>query len=88
MTTGTLYAALQSIPDHRTKKGQRYPLAAILSIAIAAMLSGSNDLMAIFRWGGGSARRHCRRSVLTRNVNGLPATQLITMFSNRFQPRV
>ncbi len=51
MTTGTLYAALQSIPDHRTKKGQRYPLAAILAIAIAAMLSGANDLMAIFRWG-------------------------------------
>lgn len=51
MTTGTLYAALQSIPDHRTKKGQRYPLAAILAISIAAMLSGANDLMAIFRWG-------------------------------------
>lgn len=51
MTTGTLYAALQNIPDHRTRKGQRYPLAAILAITIAAMLSGANDLMAIFRWG-------------------------------------
>jgi hypothetical protein len=51
MGGGTLFEALQSIPDHRTKKGTRFPLAAILAIAIAAMLSGANDLMAIFRWG-------------------------------------
>jgi DDE_Tnp_1-associated/Transposase DDE domain len=51
MGGGTLFEALQSIPDHRTKKGMRFPLAAILAIAIAAMLSGANDLMAIFRWG-------------------------------------
>jgi hypothetical protein len=51
MNTGTLYAALESIPDHRTRKGRRFPLAAILAISLAAMLSGANDLMAIFRWG-------------------------------------
>jgi len=51
MSTSTLFAALQRIPDHRTRKGRRFPLAAILSISIAAMLSGANDLMAIFRWG-------------------------------------
>lgn len=51
MGTGTLFEALQSIPDHRTRKGTRFPLAAILAIAIAAMLSGANDLRAIFRWG-------------------------------------
>jgi len=51
MPTGTLFEALTSIPDRRTKKGRRYPLAAILAIAIAAMLSGANDLRAIFRWG-------------------------------------
>jgi hypothetical protein len=51
MSTGTLFAALESIPDHRTKKGRRFPLAAILAISIAAMLSGANDLMTIFRWG-------------------------------------
>ena len=51
MSTSTLFAALQSIPDHRTKKGRRFPLAAIVSISIAAMLSGANDLIAIFRWG-------------------------------------
>jgi hypothetical protein len=51
MSTGTLFEALQRIPDHRTKKGRRFPLAAIVAISIAAMLSGANDLMAIFRWG-------------------------------------
>ena len=51
MSTGTLFGALQSIPDHRTRKGRRFPLAAILAISIAAMLSGANDLIAIFRWG-------------------------------------
>lgn len=51
MSTGTLFEALQRIPDHRTKKGRRFPLAAIVAISLAAMLSGANDLMAIFRWG-------------------------------------
>ena len=51
MTTSTLYEALCAIPDHRTAKGRRFPLATILVIALAAMLSGANDLMAIFRWG-------------------------------------
>jgi hypothetical protein len=47
----TLLEALQSIPDHRTRKGRRYALPTILLIALAAMLSGANDLMAIHRWG-------------------------------------
>lgn len=51
MTAPTLYEALQAIPDHRTKKGRRFPLATILVIALAGMLSGANDLLAIARWG-------------------------------------
>ena len=47
----TLNEALQAIPDHRTKKGRRFPLPTILLIALAAMLSGANDLRAIYRWG-------------------------------------
>lgn len=50
-TTGTLLAALALIPDHRTRKGKRYPLPAILLIALAAMLSGANNLLAVCRWG-------------------------------------
>jgi hypothetical protein len=47
----TLLEALQVIPDHRTQKGRRFSLPTILLIALAAMLSGANDLMAISRWG-------------------------------------
>jgi DDE family transposase len=46
-----LWDQLERLPDHRTLKGRRYALAAIVGISLAAMLSGANDLMAIFRWG-------------------------------------
>ena len=48
MTTPTLFAALSAMPDHRTRKGRRFPLAALIMIS---MLSGANDPRAIFRWG-------------------------------------
>ena len=51
MNAPTLFEALQQIEDHRTKKGRRFPLATILIIALAAMLAGANDLLAIARWG-------------------------------------
>lgn len=51
MNAPTLLEALAAIPDHRTKKGRRFPLATILIISLAAMLSGANDLLAIARWG-------------------------------------
>ena len=51
MTTGTLWQALEGIEDRRTKKGRRFPLPAIIAIALCAMLSGANDLLAIARWG-------------------------------------
>jgi DDE_Tnp_1-associated len=47
----TLLEALNAIPDPRTRKGRRFPLSTVLLIALAAMLSGANDLMAIYRWG-------------------------------------
>src|SRR3954452_2927342 len=46
-----LWDRLEQVPDHRTLKGWRYSLAAIVGISLAAMLSGANDLRAIFRWG-------------------------------------
>ena len=51
MAQGTLWTALQGIEDHRTKRGRRFPLPAVIAIGLCAMLSGANDLMAIFRWG-------------------------------------
>jgi hypothetical protein len=48
---GTLWEALEGLPDRRTRKGRRYELASIVGLALAAMLSGANDLLAIHRFG-------------------------------------
>jgi DDE family transposase len=49
--TRTLWDALNEIEDRRGRKGRQYKLPSLLGIAIAAMLAGANDLLAIFRWG-------------------------------------
>lgn len=46
-----LWEVLGEIPDRRGAKGRQYPLRSVLVLALAAMLAGSNDLRAIFRWG-------------------------------------
>jgi hypothetical protein len=51
MRMGTLWSALEGLPDRRTLKGRRYSLASIVALSFAAMLSGANDLRAIYRWG-------------------------------------
>ena len=47
----TLWDALGEIPDQRGRKGRQIPLQAILALAIAAMLSGADSLIAMFRFG-------------------------------------
>lgn len=51
VTMGTLWEALESVPDRRTKKGRGYALASIAGLPLAAMLAGANDLLAIHRFG-------------------------------------
>ena len=55
----SLWEALGSVPDHRRSAGRRYPLARLLLIAVAAMLSGRRDQLGIVRWG-----RRLRREAL------------------------
>lgn len=47
----TLWDALGEVPDGRGRKGRQLPLPALLALSIAAMLSGADSLIAIFRWG-------------------------------------
>ena len=49
---GTLWQALEALPDRRTRKGRRYWLASIVLRSLSAKLAGANDLLAIQRWGG------------------------------------
>lgn len=60
----TLGDALGEIEDRRGCKGRQYPLQLVPGIALAAMLAGANDLIAIFRWG--------RRSKHPRGPRKLP----------------
>jgi hypothetical protein len=47
----SLLEAFASVPDPRRKQGTRHSLAAILTLATAAMLSGARSLYAIAQWG-------------------------------------
>lgn len=47
----SLWDALGEVPDRRGRQGRHYSLRSILGISIAAVLAGSNDLRAIYRWG-------------------------------------
>ena len=39
------------IPDPRGLKARLYPLQALLCVTLLAMVSGADDLMAMFHWG-------------------------------------
>ena len=47
----TLWDALGEVPDQRGRKGRQIPLPSILALSVAAMLSGADSLIALFRWG-------------------------------------
>ena len=47
----SLLRHLAVVPDHRDPRGRRHPLAAILALSVAAMLSGARSLYAIAQWG-------------------------------------
>jgi len=46
----SLWEALGQVRDHRRREGQRYPLAGLLLIAVAALLAGRRDQLGIVRW--------------------------------------
>lgn len=50
-STGSLYAALASVPDHRQRRGLRHPLPALLAQVTCALLCGQCHPQAIADWG-------------------------------------
>jgi DDE_Tnp_1-associated len=46
-----LWERLSLVPDRRRRQGRQYGLLAVVTLTLAAMLSGANDLRAVFRWG-------------------------------------
>ncbi len=47
----SLLEAFARVPDPRGRRGRRHPVAAMLALATAAMLSGARSLAAITEWG-------------------------------------
>ena len=47
----SLLQAFATVPDPRAARGRRHPLAAILTLAVAAMLVDARSLYAIAQWG-------------------------------------
>ena len=47
----SLLQAFAAVPDPRAARGRRHPLAAILTLAVAAMLADARSLYAIAQWG-------------------------------------
>lgn len=45
-----LYACLQTIPDHRDRRGLQYPLASLLMIGVLAKLAGQDSSRAMAHW--------------------------------------
>jgi len=45
-----VYTQLQAVPDQRKRRGVRYPLAVLLTIALIAKLSGYSQVRALAEW--------------------------------------
>ncbi len=72
----SLWETLAEIPDRRGTKGRQYPLRSVLVLALAAMLSGANDLRAIFRWG----RRLPREALYLLGIERAPCHAMYHYF--------
>ena len=78
----SLLAALAVVPDPRRRRGRRYAVATLLTLAVCAMLSGARSLYAIAQWGRehGSASAEVRAALgITRATTPSVAT-LFRMF--------
>jgi hypothetical protein len=64
---GSLWQALASVPDHRRNAGKRYPLASLLLISVAALLSGRRDQLGIVRWGRRLSQEALQAIGISRN---------------------
>ena len=62
----SIYEMLQTIPDPRNPSGRRYSLASILSIILAATMSGRTSLRSIARWAKGLSQGQLLALGITR----------------------
>ncbi len=70
VAAGSLYAALQAVPDGRAQRGRRYEMAAVLTILLLAKLAGEQTLSGIAQWA--RLRAEWLRTQLPLPERGLP----------------
>jgi hypothetical protein len=70
----TLWDVLSAVPDHRHASGRRYPLPALLTIALAAMLCGRTSQAGIVRWSQGLARADLKALGIRERRTPCPST--------------
>ncbi|MCL4466717.1 MAG: ISAs1 family transposase [Chloroflexi bacterium] len=56
VSSEALLAAFANVPDPRRRQGTRFPLPAILALAVAAILSNHLSVLAIAEWGASQCR--------------------------------
>jgi predicted transposase YbfD/YdcC len=74
LSLDAVYAAFQSLSDQRDRRGVRYPLAALLLVALLAKLAGAQSLRAVAEWAQLRADELCPLVGLTRLTMPHPAT--------------
>ena len=58
---GDLLELLATVPDPRDPRGVRYPLAAVLAVAVSAVLAGARSFAAIGEWAADLSEEHRTR---------------------------
>ena len=74
MSQSSLYALFEQVPDPRSASGRRHPLAAVLTLASVAMLSGARSLEAIAQFGRDRGSRFAAALGFTRSRTPCAAT--------------
>jgi predicted transposase YbfD/YdcC len=94
-----IHAAVARVPDPRRRQGTRFPLPAILTLAIAAILANHTSLLAIAEWGaaqtdaikralGFPKARTPHYSTLQRLFRRLDPDALATALTTFFDPQL
>ena len=71
---GALYQQFQRVPDGRKRRGKRYPLAVLLTIAVLAKLAGASTVRALADWAQLRAHEFADLFELPRAVMPHPTT--------------
>jgi predicted transposase YbfD/YdcC len=80
-----LYQHLQSLADQRDRRGLRYPLALILTIAVLAKLAGQNRVQDIAEWASWRTKELCEMFAFERSSLPHP-TSWSRILGNAVQP--